>query len=68
MRAYFLKDGRIREVATLPDVSDEEAIKQARALFENNAAAKYDGFEVWKGARHIHREGRPFALDDAAPS
>jgi hypothetical protein len=57
MRAYFLRNGRIRHVVELPNMTDEEAVKQAKALFVG-WTSKYDAFEVWERTRRIHWHGR----------
>ncbi len=56
MRAFFLKDGRIRHVVMLPDT--EDAIREAKALFDESPG-KFDGFEVWRETRRVHRHGFP---------
>ena len=65
MRAFFLKDGRIRRVLMFPTFTDEEAIKRAREIFDENKES-FDGFEVWHETRHVHDEGKPFVPNDAA--
>ncbi|MBV9289980.1 MAG: hypothetical protein JO288_19570 [Hyphomicrobiales bacterium] len=59
MRAFFLKDGRIRRVEMLSGLSDQEAVRQAKAIF-SDCGDKFDGFEVWQETRQVHWEGRRF--------
>lgn len=54
MRCYLMRDGHIRAVEVLVADSDQDAIKQSHALF-GKVAEKYEGFELWKGARFICR-------------
>lgn len=35
--------------------SDESALQTARGLYRSSAA-RYRGFELWQGGRHIHTE------------
>lgn len=39
MRVYFLRNGHIRAVEPLTDVSDEAAVEEARELFESARAS-----------------------------
>jgi len=57
MRAYFLRDGRIRHVVELPGLTDAEAVAKARALFEESGEL-YDGAEVWERTRRVEWIGR----------
>jgi hypothetical protein len=54
MRCYFMRDGPIATFEELPDFSDEEAVYKAYCLFSERKD-KFDGFEVWDGARVIAR-------------
>jgi antibiotic biosynthesis monooxygenase (ABM) superfamily enzyme len=57
MRCYFIRNGRIENVAMLRDGADEALIEQAKRLFqEHTTTQQYDGFEVWSGTRFIYRE------------
>jgi hypothetical protein len=48
VRCYFIREGHITAVEMLPGVNDEEAIRIAHALFdEQKRAQQYDGIEVW---------------------
>jgi len=62
MRCYFLWHGHIGGVEVLEVTSDEEAIKQAEALFEKRKK-EFEGFEVWDCARFLYRY--PVALPKA---
>jgi hypothetical protein len=54
MRCFFIRGGHIAAVELLPDLTDEEAVKQCREMFEARRADKeYDGFEVWNLSRRI---------------
>lgn len=59
MRCYFLRKGHIAGVEVLPEgLTDTEAVERAQQLFverQQQQTARYDGFEVWDRARHIHR-------------
>ncbi len=58
MRCYFLRAGHIADVSILKDgASDEEAIEQAKALFQSRHD-EFDGFEVWDLERPVY--GSPF--------
>jgi len=54
MRGYFLQNGRIGAVELLTDASDEAAIRQAHALFEQRKS-EFESFEVWDSVRFVHR-------------
>jgi hypothetical protein len=56
MRCYFMRAGQIEGVRFLKTASDDDLIQQAKSLFAERAAHKYDGFEVWDGKRFIYRE------------
>ena len=53
----FLQNGRIRHVVEFPGLSDEEAVKGAKALFAEWSAI-YDSFEVWERTRRVKWSGR----------
>lgn len=49
MRCYFMRNGHIAAVEELPGLSDEEAVRKGRELFEaRRKQDRFDGFEVWK--------------------
>ncbi len=54
MRCYFLKDGHIKSVQELPDLTEAEAIEQARLLFSERSQL-FEGFELWDRDRFIIR-------------
>lgn len=54
MRVYFLRNGHIRAVEPLTDVSDEAAVEEARELFEKRKS-EFEAFEIWDRARFVHR-------------
>ena len=62
MRCYFMRGGHIAAVELLDAKSDEEAVEQCRALFEERKS-KFEAFEVWDHARKI-AQGPP-REDDA---
>jgi hypothetical protein len=48
---YFLRDGCIAGVQTLPSgLSDEDGIARAHILFSKRKGL-FDGFEIWDGGR-----------------
>jgi hypothetical protein len=54
MRCYFMRGGHIAGVEELPGLSDEEAVKESRVLFEaRRVNFACDGFEVWEKARVV---------------
>jgi hypothetical protein len=55
MRCYFMRADRIEGVELLKPASDDDLIRQARALFEARAGQKFDGFEVWDLNRFVYR-------------
>jgi hypothetical protein len=57
MRRFLMNDGHIAAVEpeALQGLSDEEALARARMLFEARKD-KFDGFEVWEGARVVIQE------------
>lgn len=54
MRCYLVRKGHIAAVEVVDGASDEAVIQQARTVFEDRKA-EYEGFEVWDGARFVHR-------------
>ncbi len=58
MRCYLMKGGHIVNVELLPGLSDQEAIEKSHILFSNMPEERYDGFELWEGARFILRHER----------
>ncbi len=57
MRCYFVKAAKIVAAKELPGLSCEEAVKIARATFEESASV-YDGVEVWSFTRRTYRLGQ----------
>lgn len=56
MRCYFMRLGRIANVAFLQEGSDEALIAEATALFEaQREEMQSEGFEVWDGPRFVYR-------------
>jgi len=54
MRCYFMNNGHIDAVEVLTTTSDEDAISQARVLFQERKH-RFEGFELWDGDRVIVR-------------
>src|SRR5215472_1934605 len=54
MRCYLFRRGHIAGVEMLKAGSDEALVEQARVLFEK-CGKEFQGFEVWDGARFVHR-------------
>lgn len=54
MRCYFMRGAHIGAVELLTDASDEAAISQAKALFEERKKDEFAGFEVWDRARFVY--------------
>jgi hypothetical protein len=54
MRCYFTRGGHIAAVEELPDLSDDEAIAKAHALFSERKHI-FEGFELWDLARVVAR-------------
>jgi hypothetical protein len=52
MRCYLLRGGHIAAVELLDANSDEEAVEQCRALFEERKS-KFEALEVWDRTRKI---------------
>jgi hypothetical protein len=51
-----MKDGRIMSIEYLMAVTDAQSVVEAMEIFEaKRSLAKYDGFEVWAGSRHVYR-------------
>ena len=55
MRCYFMRGNRIENVGFLKTAPDDDLIRQAKLLFQEHAAQRYDGFEVWDGNRFVYR-------------
>ncbi len=54
MRCYLLDRGHIRAVELVTAASDEAAIMEARALFEQHKD-KFTGFEIWDRGRFVYQ-------------
>ena len=55
MRCYFMRGGHIASVEFLEQGLDTDLIKQSHAWFETrNTNQRFDGFEVWDGARRVY--------------
>lgn len=54
MRCFFFKDGHVASVEEMLGFTSEEALARARVLLEERKN-RFDGFEVWDGARMLHR-------------
>ena len=52
MRCYLMRGGHIAAVELLDAKSDEEAVEQCRAIFEERKS-KFEAFEVWDYARKV---------------
>jgi hypothetical protein len=63
MRCYFTLGGHIAAVEELPDLSDDEAIAKAHALFSERKHI-FEGFELWDLARVVARYPESDSLDD----
>ncbi len=56
MRCDFLREEDIADVQLLTNESDEAAVDEAMALFEQRKDKyNFSAFEVWAGARFVHR-------------
>ena len=53
LRCYLMKNGHIATVEFLTAGSDEVLIEQGHAIFRERMGQRYDGFEVWDGARRV---------------
>ncbi len=62
MRCFFLRAGHIVGVEMLTELSDQDAIATAHLLFSERRT-KFDGFEVWDGARIVIRHPDPLAAE-----
>jgi hypothetical protein len=51
-----MRRGRIASVEFLAEGSDNSLIEQAKAHFLRRSEDRFDGFEVWYGARFVYRE------------
>jgi hypothetical protein len=63
MRCYFTRGGHIAAVEELPDLSDDEAIAKAHALFSERKHI-FEGFELWDLARVVARYPESDSPDD----
>ena len=57
MRCYFMRGGHIAAVELLDAKSDEEAVEECRAIFEEGKS-KFEAFEVWDRTRKIAEGSR----------
>jgi hypothetical protein len=57
MRCYLMRGGHIAAVELLDAESDEEAVEQCRAIFEERKS-KFEAFEVWDRTRKIAEGSR----------
>jgi hypothetical protein len=56
MRCFLMRGERIAPVEFLEEGSDDDLIKQAHTRFvDRKVEARFDGFEVWHGARRVYR-------------
>ena len=55
MRCYFIRNKWIEAVYMLKPGSDEDLVRQAKELFEQNAGPNMHGFEVWFGRPFVYR-------------
>ena len=53
-RLYFILNNHIKGFADLHSESDEAAIDRGKELFDI-VSERYPNFEVWDGARLVHR-------------
>jgi hypothetical protein len=53
MRCYFMRNGHIVDVESLPGLSDEQAIERGHEMFAVRKNERFDGFEVWDMARVV---------------
>ena len=53
-RLYFILNNKIQDFADLDSESDEAAIDSGKELF-GKVSNRYPNFEVWDGARLVHR-------------
>jgi hypothetical protein len=67
MRRYFIRGGHIADVDKLTELSDEEAIAKAHALFSESKDL-FEGFELWDGARVLVGHPQLFAQNNSAVS
>ncbi len=57
MRCYFMKNGHIASVQILDGCTEAEAAEKSRALFAT-VSDKFEGFEVWNGAKPLLRHDK----------
>ena len=62
MRCYLMRGGHIAAEELLDAKSDEEAVEECRAIFEERKS-KFEAFEVWDRTRKIAEGSR--RVDDA---
>ena len=62
MRCYLMRGGHIAAEEFLDAKSDEEAVEECRAIFEERKS-KFEAFEVWDRTRKIAEGSR--RVDDA---
>ncbi len=65
MWCYFIRGGQIADVDQLTELSDEEAIAKAHALFSERKNV-FEGFELWDGARVL--TGHPRIFSEKQPT
>jgi hypothetical protein len=63
MWCYFIRGGQIADVGQLAELSDEEAIAKAHALFSERKDV-FEGFELWDGARVLIGHPHLFSQND----
>jgi hypothetical protein len=57
MRCFFIREGVVVIAKDLVGVSDqEEAVSIGVSIFAETGP--YDGFEIWKGSKRVHKAGR----------
>jgi hypothetical protein len=54
VRCFLMKNGHIGTVEFLAKGPDAALIEQAKAHFKRRFAERFDGFEVWDGARCVY--------------
>jgi hypothetical protein len=54
MRCYFIRNNKIEFVEPLMAGSDEDLIRQATELSQQNAIT-FDRLEIWDGQRFVYR-------------
>ena len=69
MRCYLLRKGHIASVQVLDPGSDEDLIKQGKAIFAAAPAdSSFDGFEIWNVGRmvYVHPDDASKAAGESA--